>query len=118
MSNVSRGKLKLKKTALPARTSTSKVKKSRKPKDKQEKSKKTPKVKVPKEATEPVEERLEDPLAKMTPAERAYELAQRERKRKRVEKRAELSHTEKVNRFNDYLAKLSEHYDIPKVGPG
>jgi protein FAM32A len=28
------------------------------------------------------------------------------------------SHRERVAEFNTYLQNLSEHYDIPKVGPG
>lgn len=28
------------------------------------------------------------------------------------------SHREKVKEFNEYLASLTEHHDIPKVGPG
>jgi protein FAM32A len=31
---------------------------------------------------------------------------------------ASKSHKEKVAEFNEYLGKLSEHHDIPKVGPG
>ena len=31
---------------------------------------------------------------------------------------AELTHKEKVRMFNEKLARLSEHHDIPKVGPG
>ena len=30
----------------------------------------------------------------------------------------ELNHREKVEQFNKKLAKLPEHFDIPKVGPG
>jgi len=29
-----------------------------------------------------------------------------------------LTHKERVEKFNTDLSKLSEHYDIPKVGPG
>lgn len=36
----------------------------------------------------------------------------------RVAKAAAKSHKEKVTEFNQKLEKLSEHYDIPKVGPG
>ena len=28
------------------------------------------------------------------------------------------SHKERVEDFNRYLSKLSDHYDVPKVGPG
>lgn len=36
----------------------------------------------------------------------------------RVKKMAAKSHRERVAQFNNYLANLSEHHDIPKVGPG
>ena len=36
----------------------------------------------------------------------------------RVSKAAAKSHKEKVSEFNNKLEQLSEHYDIPKVGPG
>ena len=28
------------------------------------------------------------------------------------------THVEKVRQFNEYLGSLSEHHDIPRVGPG
>lgn len=36
----------------------------------------------------------------------------------RAAKQASKSHRQKVEEFNQYLANLSEHHDIPKVGPG
>lgn len=36
----------------------------------------------------------------------------------RVSKAAQKSHKERVADFNNKLEQLSEHYDIPKVGPG
>lgn len=35
-----------------------------------------------------------------------------------IKKLAVKSHRERVKEFNEQLASLSEHYDIPKVGPG
>ncbi|VFQ69002.1 unnamed protein product [Cuscuta campestris] len=56
-----------------------------------------------------------DPL---TPAERRY-MEQRERiDKKRMAKTANKSHRDRIEDFNQYLANMSEHYDIPKVGPG
>ncbi|KAG5913654.1 hypothetical protein E4U42_000952 [Claviceps africana] len=58
-----------------------------------------------------------------TEAERRYE----EVKRKRLQKLAESStsrpellktHKERVEELNTYLSKLSEHHDMPKIGPG
>lgn len=51
----------------------------------------------------------------------AAELAFIEAKRKRLlqQKKAPIkSHKEKIMEFNKKLENLSEHYDVPKVGPG
>ncbi|KAF3331457.1 Protein FAM32A-like protein [Carex littledalei] len=54
----------------------------------------------------------------LTPAERRY-LEQKERiESHRSAKTADKSHRDRISKFNQYLANLSEHYDIPKVGPG
>lgn len=54
----------------------------------------------------------------LTPAERRF-LQQREKiELERLAKMASKSHRDRVQEFNQYLANLSEHYDIPKVGPG
>lgn len=54
----------------------------------------------------------------LTPAERRY-IDQRERiDRRRLAKTANKSHRDRIQDFNQYLANMSEHYDIPKVGPG
>eukprot|EP01056_Protomagalhaensia_sp_Gyna25_P001409 Protomagalhaensia_sp_Gyna_25__1408@NODE_170_length_4669_cov_494_806263_g126_i1_p6_GENE_NODE_170_length_4669_cov_494_806263_g126_i1NODE_170_length_4669_cov_494_806263_g126_i1_p6_ORF_typecomplete_len132_score11_97DUF1754/PF08555_10/3_8e09RA/PF00788_23/0_022Holin_BhlA/PF10960_8/1_8e03Holin_BhlA/PF10960_8/0_21_NODE_170_length_4669_cov_494_806263_g126_i141094504 len=57
-------------------------------------------------------------LDHMTPAERSFYLARLKRQKERVEKRTALTHRERVSRLNENLSKLSEHFDIPKVGPG
>ncbi|KAJ3055992.1 hypothetical protein HK097_008481 [Rhizophlyctis rosea] len=53
-----------------------------------------------------------------TAAELKFEETQRKRQEAKVEKVATKSHKERVAEFNSYLENLSEHYDIPKVGPG
>ncbi|CAN0839835.1 Protein FAM32A-like [Linum grandiflorum] len=54
----------------------------------------------------------------LTPAERRY-IEQRERlDRHSMAKEANKSHRDRIQDFNQYLANMSEHYDIPKVGPG
>ena len=54
----------------------------------------------------------------LTPAERRY-IEQRERiDTHRLAKTADKSHRDRIQDFNQYLANMSEHYDIPKVGPG
>ncbi|CDR98821.1 uncharacterized protein SPSC_04745 [Sporisorium scitamineum] len=54
----------------------------------------------------------------MTEAERKFEQVRRKRMQQRIAKEARTSHKDKVDAFNKYLASLSEHHDIPKVGPG
>lgn len=54
-----------------------------------------------------------------TKAERAYDEAfRRSRERQMIKDMASKSHKDKVREFNEKLSKLSEHHDIPKVGPG
>ena len=53
----------------------------------------------------------------LTPAERRY-IEQKERiDVHRLAKKANKSHRDRIQDFNQYLANMSEHYDIPKVGP-
>jgi protein FAM32A len=40
------------------------------------------------------------------------------REAERLAKVAAKSHRERVQEYNEKLSKLSEHHDIPKVGPG
>ncbi|KAF5464659.1 hypothetical protein F2P56_014719 [Juglans regia] len=54
----------------------------------------------------------------LTPIEKRY-IEQRERiDVHRLAKTANKSHRDRIQDFNQYLANMSEHYDIPKVGPG
>lgn len=53
-----------------------------------------------------------------TPAQLAFEAAQEKKQKEKLPFLAAKSHKEKVAEFNEYLGKLSEHHDIPKVGPG
>ncbi|KAL8937516.1 MAG: hypothetical protein Q9211_003653 [Gyalolechia sp. 1 TL-2023] len=50
------------------------------------------------------------------------ELRHEERRRKRLEERLKRegtkTHKEKVEEFNHYLSNLSEHHDMPRIGPG
>ncbi|KAK6936847.1 Protein FAM32A [Dillenia turbinata] len=54
----------------------------------------------------------------ITPAERRYYEQREQIDLKRLAKTANKSHRDRIQSFNEYLANLSEHYDIPKVGPG
>ena len=54
-----------------------------------------------------------------TKAELAFERVQEERARRELAKSSsQKTHKQRVAEFNEKLSKLSEHYDIPKVGPG
>ncbi|XP_073271453.1 uncharacterized protein [Primulina huaijiensis] len=54
----------------------------------------------------------------LTPAERRY-IEQREKiDSHKLAKTSNKSHRDRIQDFNQYLANMSEHYDIPKVGPG
>eukprot|EP00922_Rhytidocystis_sp_ex-Travisia-forbesii_P010884 GHVS01015931.1.p1 GENE.GHVS01015931.1~~GHVS01015931.1.p1 ORF type:complete len:160 (-),score=34.82 GHVS01015931.1:249-728(-) len=64
------------------------------------------------------EDLLVGDMASLTPAERSFRLAQQKREGKRVDERLKLTHRQKMERLNAHLASLSEHFDIPKVGPG
>lgn len=58
-----------------------------------------------------------------TESERRFEEAQRKKLLKLAEKpgvRPELlkTHKQRVEELNTYLSRLSEHHDMPKIGPG
>jgi hypothetical protein len=53
-----------------------------------------------------------------TAAEKRYHQQKLLLDAKRLKKIATKSHRDRIEDFNQYLANLSEHYDIPKVGPG
>ncbi|KJA25893.1 hypothetical protein HYPSUDRAFT_64616 [Hypholoma sublateritium FD-334 SS-4] len=53
-----------------------------------------------------------------TEAERRFEEVQKRRLEQRIAKLAHKTHKDRVSEFNAHLESLSEHHDIPKVGPG
>jgi protein FAM32A len=53
----------------------------------------------------------------LTPAERCYMEQKHKIDMQKMAKVANKSHRDRIQDFNQYLANLSEHYDIPKVGP-
>ncbi len=59
-----------------------------------------------------------DTTDRRTAAEKRHDEMMAKRERGRVAKAASKSHRERVNEFNAYLQNLSEHHDIPRVGPG
>ncbi|CAN7098667.1 hypothetical protein BRARA_F01170 [Brassica rapa] len=54
----------------------------------------------------------------LTPAERRYIEQKQRLDVQKLAKEANKSHRNRIEDFNQYLANMSEHYDIPKVGPG
>ncbi|KAF9459831.1 hypothetical protein BDZ94DRAFT_1224188 [Collybia nuda] len=56
--------------------------------------------------------------SRKTEAEKRFEEVQKRRLAERVAKLANKTHKDRVNEFNAHLESLSEHHDIPKVGPG
>ncbi|KAG0633553.1 hypothetical protein HOY80DRAFT_610662 [Tuber brumale] len=70
------------------------------------------------EREEEEEEEPEDPYAGKTEAERRFEERKRKRMDERLKKEGIKSHKERVEEFNKYLSNLSEHHDMPRIGPG
>ncbi|KAF6808901.1 hypothetical protein CSOJ01_07263 [Colletotrichum sojae] len=99
---------------------------ARRPEDPAEEDKKRKKKSRSEEPTADEDADKEDdagPVVHKTEAERRHE----ERKRRRLLELAESSsarpellktHKERVEELNTYLSKLSEHHDMPKIGPG
>ncbi|KAH8820044.1 hypothetical protein F5884DRAFT_35823 [Xylogone sp. PMI_703] len=53
-----------------------------------------------------------------TAAERAHEEMRRKRLEDRLKKEGVKTHKERVEELNKYLSNLSEHHDMPRIGPG
>jgi protein FAM32A len=53
-----------------------------------------------------------------TEAEKRYDEMRRKRMEERLKKEGVKTHKEKVEELNKYLSGLSEHHDMPKIGPG
>mmetsp|Transcript_650 Transcript_650/g.2510 ORF Transcript_650/g.2510 Transcript_650/m.2510 type:complete len:115 (+) Transcript_650:27-371(+) len=53
-----------------------------------------------------------------TAVEKRYDEQAAKTQARLIQSMASKSHKDKVKDFNEYLSKLSEHHDIPKVGPG
>ena len=53
-----------------------------------------------------------------TEHERKHDEVMRQRIMDKINRKIETSHREKLEKFNNSLSKLPEHFDIPRVGPG
>lgn len=56
--------------------------------------------------------------ASLTKTERDFERAQKQRELDLIHKKIAKTHRQRVEEFNAYLSNLTEHNDIPRVGPG
>ncbi|KAK4880010.1 hypothetical protein RN001_008156 [Aquatica leii] len=97
---VAKGRLKLK--------GDSGVRKKKKSKDKKllEQVSKAIEVEEKKEQTQ---------LSKKTKAEIAFKNMQEKMQTERILEKASMTHKERVEKFNQHLDGLTEHFDIPKV---
>lgn len=71
-------------------------------------------TKSPKDEEESGEQRV----VHKTEAERKYEEKRRKRLNERLLREGVKTHKERVEDLNRYLSTLSEHHDMPKIGPG
>ncbi|XP_042048050.1 protein FAM32A-like isoform X2 [Salvia splendens] len=127
--NVIGGKLKLKGKALDVKAGGVKKKKKKQKKQHDQMSEAVESENAEmasdlekQESAEPDKSTVDDRSASwdsnLTQAERRY-MEQRERiDRHKLAKTSNKSHRDRIEDFNQYLANMSEHYDIPKVGPG
>ncbi|KAF2014968.1 DUF1754-domain-containing protein [Aaosphaeria arxii CBS 175.79] len=53
-----------------------------------------------------------------TEAEKRYDEMRRKRLDERLKREGVKTHKERVEELNKYLSGLSEHHDMPKIGPG
>ncbi|KAK9456888.1 hypothetical protein V1511DRAFT_509572 [Dipodascopsis uninucleata] len=53
-----------------------------------------------------------------TEAEKRFDEIKRRRLEKLLEKKAAKSHRERIEEYNTYLERLTDHNDMPKIGPG
>jgi protein FAM32A len=60
----------------------------------------------------------ESGVRKKTEAEKRHEEYRRKRLEEKLKREGVKTHKEKVEELNKYLSGLSEHHDMPKIGPG
>ncbi|TMW63109.1 hypothetical protein Poli38472_002050 [Pythium oligandrum] len=106
MEHVVRGKLKLK--------GGSKLKASH---DKKKHKKKKSKQSKTEDASPPREKEDDEVVIvnSLTPAQRRYEEHRKKREEEDIEKAAGKTYRERVEELNQYLGRLTEHHDVPRV---
>jgi protein FAM32A len=60
----------------------------------------------------------ESGVRKKTEAEKRHDEYRRKRLEEKLKREGVKTHKEKVEELNKYLSGLSEHHDMPKIGPG
>lgn len=53
-----------------------------------------------------------------TTAQKTFKLARQKRSNQRINEAIQYTHRQRMDKLNAHLGSLSEHFDIPKVGPG
>ncbi|KNC36364.1 hypothetical protein PFLG_01638 [Plasmodium falciparum RAJ116] len=65
------------------------------------------------------EDKLNDILnMNLTESQKAYPLVLNKSEKPRIERIPKESYPDRLQKFNDHLPSLSDHFDIPQVGPG
>ncbi|XP_041976800.1 protein FAM32A [Aricia agestis] len=82
--------------------------------------KKKKKKKANKDTEKAIENDLKQQLKqanadKRTKAEIAFQKMQEKMQKQRIQQKAEMTHKQRVEKFNQHLDSLTEHFDIPKV---
>ncbi|XP_049866492.1 protein FAM32A [Pectinophora gossypiella] len=91
---------------------TSGIKKKKKKKSSKDKEKL-----IESEIKEQIKEQIKQqgPQDKRTKAEIAFQRMQEKMQKQRIQQKAEMTHKQRVEKFNQHLDSLTEHFDIPKV---
>ncbi|KPJ01542.1 PREDICTED: protein FAM32A [Papilio xuthus] len=83
--------------------------------------KKKKKKKSSKETEKAIEDEVKEQIKhhksnnEKTKAELAFLKMQDKMKKQRIQQKAEMTHKQRVEKFNQHLDSLTEHFDIPKV---
>lgn len=79
--------------------------------------KKKPKKETEKIVQKEIKQQIQQPtnVDRRTKAEIAYQNMQEKMQKQRILQKAEMTHKQRVEKFNQHLDSLTEHFDIPKV---
>merc|ERR1711971_257319 len=111
--NILGGKLNLNGGALPTKGGSKKKRKKKRRKKYEEEFEKF--YAERKQAAQKNEEVVPDMRTK---AEKQADHVATARQASLIQDSIQMTHRQKIEKFNNYLGNLSEHYDIPRVGPG